>query len=90
MNTLSWRSEQDENYNTTWAAAGPYGEDGESSDYDFKIKTILYNDKVWYQECSDAELMMDEEEPGMWVCIHDAKEALESYNEDILAAAKII
>ena len=81
----SWSETWDDEDNSVWEAAGPYTDEGGSSEFQWRLRQRLRDNKVEWVEDSDAELMMDEEDPRTWTSIGEAKAAMAQDHSDILA-----
>lgn len=74
--------EESEYDNHKWESASPYHDDG--SPLMFRIRQRLREDKHEFFEASDAEVMMDEEDPRFWPTLEEAKAALQQDADDIV------
>lgn len=81
---LDWRTDLDERDNTTWEANGPYTDEDGSCEYLFKITQRLREDRHEFVEGSDAELMMDDEDPRVWPSLAEAQQAMAQDFADIV------
>lgn len=80
----TWRTDLDEHDNTTWEANGPYTDEDGSCEYLFKITQRLRGDRHEFVEDSDAELMMDDEDPRVWLSLAEAQQAMAQDYADIV------
>lgn len=74
--------EEAEYDNHQWESASPYHDDGRP--FMFRIRQRLREDKHEFFEASDAEAMMDEEDPRFWPTLEEAKAALQQDADDIV------
>lgn len=81
---LDWRTDFDEHDNATWEANGPYTDEDGSCEYMFKITQRLREDRHEFVEDSDAELMMDDEDPRVWLSLAEAQQAMARDYADIV------
>lgn len=82
---LRWEEmwdEESEYDNHLWEAPSPYHDDG--SPFMFRIRQRLREDKHEFYEASDAEVMMDEDEPRSWETLDEAKAAMQKDADDIV------
>jgi len=79
---LSWHEEYDNDDNSIYEAASPYHDDG--SPFYFRIRQRLRDNKHEFYEASDAEVMMDEEDPRTWPTLEEAKAAMQTDADDIV------
>lgn len=81
---LIWSKTYDDDDNSIWEAAGPYGEDG-SSIADWRLVHKLIGDKaVWVSE-HDADLQgVDDRSEGQWLNVSAAKSSIEQVHNEIL------
>lgn len=74
--------EESEYDNHLWEASSPCHDDG--SPFMFRICQRLREDKHEFYEASDAEVMIDEEEPRSWETLDEAKAAMQTDADDIV------
>ena len=79
---LSWHEDYDDDDNSMYEAASPYHNDG--SPFYFRIRQRLRDNKHEFYEASDAEVMMDEEDPRTWATLNEAKAAIQADANDIV------
>lgn len=78
---LIWHQTWDDDDNSIWEAAGPYGEDG-SSIADWRlVHKLVGNKPVWVAE-HDADLQGIED--GQWLNLGAAKSDIEKVHNEIL------
>lgn len=80
--SLSWDEQYDDDDNSIYEAASPYHDDG--SPFYFRIRQRLRDNKHEFVEDSDAEVMMDEEDPRTWETLDAAKAAMQTDANDIV------
>mgnify|MGYP000045782527 CR=1 FL=1 len=81
---LDWRTGYDEHDNTLWEANSPYTDEDGSPEFSFRIRQRLFQDKHEFVEDSDAEVMMDEDEPRVWLSLAEAQQAMAQDYADIV------
>lgn len=83
---LSWHEEYDDDDNSIYEAASPYHDDG--SPFYFRIRQRLRDNKHEFYEASDAEVMMDEDDPRIWESLEAARAAMQTDADDIMREYK--
>lgn len=88
---LHWSEEFDDNDNSIWEAASPFGDgsDGEQLDpFYFRLKQRLVANRIEWYDASDADIMSkdDEADPRTWATLEEAKAAFQQDDNEIRAS----
>lgn len=81
---MNWNKDYDENSNTFWEAASPYGNDQDGPFY-WRLKQKLENDEIVWYEAHDKDILDEDDAPVHFPTLDEAMEYVETEHRRILA-----